>query len=84
MTPCTLRPQPPGCPPRPLHASPPLPPPHPTPREGLNDGLSHMFIMTFESEAARDAYLPHPEHEAFKATWVPSLARVVVLDIQPR
>ena len=24
------------------------------------------------------------EHEAFKATWVPSLARIVVLDIQPR
>lgn len=35
--------------------------------EGLNRGYTHGFCMTFESAAARDAYLPHPEHEKVKA-----------------
>lgn len=33
--------------------------------EGLNQGFTHAHILTFETAAARDAYLPHPEHEAF-------------------
>lgn len=33
--------------------------------EGLNRGLTHIYLLTFEDEAARDAYLPHPEHKAF-------------------
>lgn len=37
--------------------------------------------MTFEDAAARDAYLPHDAHEAFKAKWVPSLAKIFVMDI---
>lgn len=48
--------------------------------EGLNDGFTHGFIMTFESPEARDAYLPHPEHERVKAIVVPCLARVTVFD----
>ena len=48
--------------------------------EGLNDGFSHGFIMTFESPQARDAYLPHPEHERVKQIVVPCLKRVVVFD----
>ena len=48
--------------------------------EGLNDGYTHGFIMTFESPAARDAYLPHPVHEEVKAIVIPHLARVVVFD----
>ena len=32
--------------------------------EGLNQGYTHSFIMTFESEKARDEYLPHPIHQA--------------------
>ena len=35
--------------------------------EGLNKGFTHGFVMDFESAAARDAYLPHPEHEKVKA-----------------
>ena len=35
--------------------------------EGLNDGFTHVFTVTFEDVAARDAYLPHPEHAAFGA-----------------
>ena len=35
--------------------------------EGMNKGFTHGFVMTFVDEAARDAYLPHPEHEKVKA-----------------
>lgn len=33
--------------------------------EGLSDGFTHGYIVTFESEEARDAYLPHPAHLEF-------------------
>ena len=33
--------------------------------EGLNQGFTHVHLLTFASPAARDAYLPHPEHQAF-------------------
>lgn len=33
--------------------------------EGKNHGFTHVYLMTFESAAARDAYLPHPEHRKF-------------------
>ena len=39
-------------------------------REGLNRGYTHGFSMTFTDAAARDAYLPHPEHEAVKGSVV--------------
>ena len=48
--------------------------------EGLNDGFTHGFIMTFDSAASRDAYLLHPVHEAVKDIVVPCLARVIVFD----
>ncbi|MDP0492397.1 MAG: Dabb family protein [Verrucomicrobiota bacterium JB023] len=48
--------------------------------EGLNDGFTHGFIMTFESPEARDAYLPHPVHEDVKDVVVPCLERIVVFD----
>lgn len=35
--------------------------------EGMNRGYTHGFTMTFESAAARDAYLPHPAHEKVKS-----------------
>jgi hypothetical protein len=35
--------------------------------EGLNRGFTHGFAMTFTDARARDAYLPHPEHEKVKA-----------------
>ena len=28
--------------------------------EGLNDGFTHGFVMTFDSPGSRDRYLPHP------------------------
>lgn len=44
--------------------------------EGQNDGFTHLYLITFEDEAARDAYLPHPEHEKFGAL----LGRLGVLE----
>ena len=50
--------------------------------EGLNDGFTHGFVMTFDNGASRDAYLPHEEHERVKLIVVPRLARVVVFDFE--
>jgi hypothetical protein len=33
--------------------------------ENLNKGFTHVYLVTFESAEARDAYLPHPEHKKF-------------------
>lgn len=33
--------------------------------ENLNKGFTHVYLVTFENARARDAYLPHPEHEKF-------------------
>ena len=41
--------------------------------EGLNKGYTHAFIMTFDTEANRDIYLPHPDHEVVKGMIVPHL-----------
>lgn len=41
--------------------------------EGLNQGFSHGFVMTFTSPAARDAYLPHPAHQRVVAMLLPWL-----------
>jgi len=35
--------------------------------ENLNKGFTHVYLLTFENVAARDAYLPHPEHKKFGA-----------------
>jgi hypothetical protein len=50
--------------------------------EGLNDGFTHGFIMTFASLKHRDDYLPHPEHERVKTIVVPRLARLAVFDFE--
>ena len=33
--------------------------------EKLNKGFTHIYLLTFEDAAARDAYHPHPEHKKF-------------------
>ena len=50
--------------------------------EGLNQGYTHGFVMTFSDSAARDAYLPHPEHERVKAQLLPHLESLCVLDFE--
>jgi hypothetical protein len=48
--------------------------------EGLDKGFTHCFILTFDSEADRDAYLPHPDHKRFGEVLSPWLEDVLVLD----
>lgn len=48
--------------------------------EGLNKGTTHAFILTFDSEKDRDAYLKHPEHKKFGEGLGPVLADVFVID----
>jgi hypothetical protein len=48
--------------------------------ENLNNGLTHCFIITFNSEADRDAYLIHPDHKAFVAILNPAPDKVTVVD----
>jgi hypothetical protein len=33
--------------------------------EGLNQGFTHIYLLTFDSVEARDTYLPHPAHQQF-------------------
>ena len=51
-----------------------------TSTEGLSQGFTHSFVMTFENAAARDAYLPHPIHTAAAEKVVPRLDAVIVCD----
>lgn len=50
--------------------------------EGLNQGLTHGFIMTFTDAAARDAYLPHPEHQRVSDVIKPLAESIVVFDFE--
>ena len=48
--------------------------------ENLANGLTHSFIITFSSEADRDAYLIHPDHKAFVAALNPMPDKITVFD----
>jgi len=48
--------------------------------EGLADGFTHCFFVTFHNEAGRKVYLPHPAHQEFVALLKPSLDKVLVID----
>ncbi|MBD3627174.1 Dabb family protein [Cyclobacterium sp.] len=48
--------------------------------EGLNKGLTHCFLVSFESEEDREIYLPHPDHKAFVEVLSPHMKDVTVVD----
>ncbi len=48
--------------------------------ENLNQGFTHCYFLTFDSEEDRAVYLPHPDHKAFGATLGPHLDKVLVID----
>ena len=48
--------------------------------EGLAQGFTHCFFVTFGSEEERDAYLPHPAHRSFGEKLQPILDNVLVID----
>lgn len=48
--------------------------------EGLNNGLTHCFVVSFLSEEDRAKYLPHPDHQKFVALIGPYVESVTVVD----
>ena len=42
--------------------------------EGLNQGFTHGFTMTFTGAEARNRYLSHAEHERVKEQFLPGVA----------
>ena len=52
--------------------------------EGLNDGFTHCFFVSFASEQGRAAYLPHAAHQAFVSLLKPHLSKVLVIDYWTR
>ncbi len=48
--------------------------------ENRNLGFTDCFVLTFADVAGRDAYLVHPEHEAFKQSAMPFVENVLVVD----
>ena len=53
--------------------------------EKKNLGFTHAFLITFQDAAARDAYLPHPEHRKFGALLgsLNVMEDVFVVDYEP-
>ncbi|HEX8279680.1 MAG TPA: Dabb family protein [Segetibacter sp.] len=48
--------------------------------ENLNQGFTHCFFVSFETEKDREEYLPHPAHKAFVEVLTPHLDKVLVID----
>ncbi len=48
--------------------------------EGLADGFTHCFQVTFKDSKSRDTYLPHPAHKEFVALALPKVEKVLVVD----
>lgn len=48
--------------------------------EGLDQGFTHCFLLTFASEEDRATYLPHPDHKEFGKILGPHLDKVLVVD----
>ena len=48
--------------------------------EGLDKGFTHVFFVSFNSEADREIYLPHPAHKAFVDVLSPHFEDVMVMD----
>jgi hypothetical protein len=52
--------------------------------EGLADGFTHCFLVTFDDDAGRKVYLPHPAHKEFVGLLKPHLEKVLVIDYVAR
>jgi len=48
--------------------------------EGLADGFTHCFVVTFKDSRSRDVYLPHAAHKEFVALALPKVEKVLVVD----
>lgn len=52
--------------------------------EPRNKEFTHCFVVTFADKAGLEVYLPHADHEAFKAILLPHLDDVFVFDFSPK
>ena len=50
--------------------------------EGLNQGYTHGFVMTFTHAAARDGYVKHSDHDRVKTAIMPNIESLVVFDFE--
>jgi hypothetical protein len=48
--------------------------------ENINQGFTHCFFVSFDSEKGREIYLPHPAHTAFVEVLKPHMDKVLVID----
>ncbi|CAI2399303.1 Stress responsive A/B Barrel Domain [Serratia proteamaculans] len=48
--------------------------------ERKNAGFTHCVLMTFQDDAARRRYLPHPAHDELKMIFSPLIKKIIVLD----
>ena len=51
--------------------------------EDKAQGFTHCFFLTFADAAGRDAYLPHPVHQAFSTLLRAHVDQVLVIDYVP-
>lgn len=50
--------------------------------EGLSQGFTHGFVMTFSDRKAVSQYLQHPEHTRTVEKAFPMIEKIVVLDFE--
>ena len=51
--------------------------------EGLGQGHTHCFLVTFKDRAGLDVYLPHSSHKAFVEQLLPVMEKATVVDFVP-
>jgi hypothetical protein len=49
-------------------------------KQGLSEGFTHVFVVTFKNEQDLAAYLAHPAHDAFVEIVKAKREKVVVVD----
>lgn len=52
--------------------------------EGLDDGFTHCFFVTFKNKEDLKKYLPHPAHKEFGAMLKGLIDKVLVVDFVPK
>jgi hypothetical protein len=52
--------------------------------EGMADGFTHCFFVTFKTKADLETYLPHPEHKKFVAGLKGVIEKALVVDYVAR
>jgi hypothetical protein len=51
--------------------------------QGLSRGFTHCFLVSFASEADRDVYQAHPDHQAYIALSRPHVEQILTFDYFP-